>query len=90
MPNCKSCGVVMSEAAAGASIFALSFLPIGGRKINRTRAIRIAKTIGPLCPSCLTHRKDLRQQKGPVDPIIVRFPISHPEGSTDVSTERDF
>src|SRR5271166_6191495 len=59
MTNCKSCGAEISEAAAGASIFAMSFLPAGGRKVDRTRATAIAKKIGPLCRSCLETCTDL-------------------------------
>ena len=54
--RCKSCGIAMSEASAGASIFALSFLPMGGRKRrsnDRSKKIKIAKQIGPLCWNCL-------------------------------------
>ena len=59
MPNCKSCGIELSEAAAGASIFALSFLPIGGQKIRRELAISIAEKVGPLCLRCLSDCKEL-------------------------------
>jgi hypothetical protein len=31
-PRCKSCGEHLPEAEANASIFALSFLPVKGRK----------------------------------------------------------
>jgi hypothetical protein len=59
MTNCKSCGAEISEAAGGASIFAMSFLPFDGRKIDRAGAIAIAKKVGPLCRSCLTKCTDL-------------------------------
>jgi hypothetical protein len=59
MTNCKSCGTEISEAAAGASIFAMSFLPAAGRKVDRTRATAIAKKIGPLCRWCLETCTDL-------------------------------
>ncbi len=52
----------MTEAAAGASIFALSFLPISGRKgrdSDRGKKIKLAEQTGPLCPTCLARRKDL-------------------------------
>ena len=49
----------MTEAAAGASIFAMSFLPVGGRKIDRTRTTIIAKKVGPLCRRCLKDCKEL-------------------------------
>jgi hypothetical protein len=57
--QCKSCNVEMSEAAAGASIFALSFLPVAGRKVDRARAIAIAQKVGPLCRRCLKDCKEL-------------------------------
>jgi hypothetical protein len=60
MPNCKSCGVELSEAAADASIFALSFLPVAGqKKLDRPRAISIAEKVGPLCRRCLKECKEL-------------------------------
>jgi hypothetical protein len=62
MRNCKTCGVELSEAAAGASIFALSFLPVAGRKIDRTRTIGIAKRVGPLCRRCLEQCRDLPEK----------------------------
>ena len=46
----------MTDAAAGALFFALSFLPMGGQKgrsNDRTKKIVIAKKIGPLCRNCL-------------------------------------
>jgi hypothetical protein len=52
----------MSEAAAGASIFALSFLPVAGRKLDRTRTLSIAKKFGPVCRRCLEQRKELPAQ----------------------------
>jgi hypothetical protein len=59
MPECKSCGEQLSEAKANASIFALSFLPVNGRKQERGKAVEMAERIGPLCPRCLERRKDL-------------------------------
>ncbi len=51
----------MTEASAGASIFALSFLPVGGkrRKFHREMKIKIAEKVGPLCRRCLARRTDL-------------------------------
>jgi hypothetical protein len=51
----------MTEASAGASIFALSFLPAHGKmsKHDRTKKIKIAEKVGPLCPTCLKRRTDL-------------------------------
>jgi hypothetical protein len=58
--NCKSCQAEMTKAAAGASVFALSFLPLSGRKgVHRAKTIKMAEKIGPLCPTCLARRKDL-------------------------------
>jgi hypothetical protein len=60
--NCKSCGAEMTKAAAGASIFALSFLPVNGQKrtnLHRPERIKLAEKIGPLCPTCMVRRKDL-------------------------------
>jgi hypothetical protein len=59
MPKCKSCGEPLREAQANASIFALSFLPVNGRKHERPNSIEMAEGIGPLCPKCLDRRKDL-------------------------------
>jgi hypothetical protein len=62
MPQCKSCGLEMTKAAAGASIFALSFLPLNARtraSLYRPEKIKLAEKIGPLCPKCLERRKDL-------------------------------
>jgi hypothetical protein len=59
MPQCKSCGEQLSEAQANASIFALSFLPVKGRKRFRALTTKLGKEIGPLCPKCLKRRKDL-------------------------------
>jgi hypothetical protein len=60
---CRVCGVELSAAAAGASIFAMSFLPVAGRKLNRTETISLAKKVGPLCPRCLKACKDLPANK---------------------------
>jgi hypothetical protein len=50
----------MTKAAAGASVFALSFLPLSGKKgVHRAKTIKMAEKIGPLCPTCLARRKDL-------------------------------
>jgi hypothetical protein len=60
--NCKSCQVEMTKASANASIFALSYLPLNGRKrgkLDRETRIKLAETVGPLCPSCLARRRDL-------------------------------
>ncbi len=62
--KCKSCNAEISEAAAGASIFAMSFLPSGGSKPDRTRAIEIAERIGPLCRTCLATCEDLQTFTG--------------------------
>jgi hypothetical protein len=59
MMKCNSCGVAMSKAAAAASIIAMIFLPVGGRKLDRKTVTKIARKIGPLCPSCLKDCKDL-------------------------------
>jgi hypothetical protein len=59
MTQCKSCGDAMTDSAAGASIFALSFLPVRGKKPLRKETTKLAEKIGPLCPSCLTLREDL-------------------------------
>jgi hypothetical protein len=59
MPTCKSCGEQLPEAQANASIFALSYLPVNGRKRDRVKAIEMAERIGPLCPKCLERRQDL-------------------------------
>jgi hypothetical protein len=60
MEYCKTCGWELTNAAAGASIFALSFLPVGGRRFNRQKTTRIAKQVGPLCAACLETRRDLK------------------------------
>jgi hypothetical protein len=52
----------MTKASAGASIFALSYLPVNGRKrqnLHRALTIKMAEKVGPLCPKCLERRKDL-------------------------------
>lgn len=59
MPNCKSCDVQISEGQANASFFALSFLPMNGRKQERAKAIKMAERMGPLCAKCLEPRNDL-------------------------------
>ena len=59
MTQCKSCGAFMSEAAAGASIFALSFLPVREHTLDRKQTTNIAERIGPLCPNCHDRCKDL-------------------------------
>jgi hypothetical protein len=46
--RCKSCGAPMSEPAAAASIFRLSFLPVHGKKIDRHKATQLAEQVGPL------------------------------------------
>ena len=56
---CKSCGEEVTRSAAGASIFALSFLPVSGRRFDRKTTTRIAKKVGPLCLACLECRQDL-------------------------------
>jgi hypothetical protein len=48
----------MSEAAAGASIFALTYLPVAGQKLDRRQKIRVAKKVGPLCHRCLEQCKE--------------------------------
>ncbi len=53
MERCQSCGEELTKSAAGASIFALSFLPVGGRRFDRKTTTRIAKGVGPLCLACL-------------------------------------
>jgi hypothetical protein len=62
MAQCKSCGIEMTSAAASASIFALSFLPVNGKSranLDRKKKIKMAERVGPLCPSCVNRRKDL-------------------------------
>ena len=62
MPKCKECGIEMTQAAAGASIVALSFLPVHGKRranCDRKKRLRMAERIGPLCPDCVKRRKDL-------------------------------
>jgi hypothetical protein len=59
MPKCKSCGEQLAEAQAAASIFALSFLPVNGRKLMRAKTIELAEHVGPLCQECLERRDDL-------------------------------
>jgi hypothetical protein len=59
LQNCKSCGAEMSESAAAASIFAISFLPIAGKKRYGSRKNQLAAKVGPLCPSCLKECKEL-------------------------------
>jgi hypothetical protein len=60
MQYCKTCGWELTNAAAGASIFALSFLPVGGRRFDPQKTTRIAKQVGPLCATCLETRRDLK------------------------------
>jgi hypothetical protein len=67
--QCRSCGVELSEAAAGASIFALSFLPVAGHKVRRERAISIAEKVGPLCLRCLKDCKELPDDGGDDVPL---------------------
>ena len=60
--QCKSCQTEMTKAAAGASIFALSFLPVNGSRrpnLDRKKKIKMAEKIGPLCRTCLAWRRDL-------------------------------
>ena len=59
MTHCKSCGNALTPSAAGASIFALSFLPVRGKKLLRRDTTKLAEKVGPLCPGCLERRKDL-------------------------------
>jgi hypothetical protein len=59
MTHCKSCGDAMTKSAAGASIFALSFLPVRGKKLLRRDKTKLAEKVGPLCPDCLKQRQDL-------------------------------
>jgi hypothetical protein len=60
LQNCKSCGAEMSESAAAASIFAIGFLPVAGKKRYGSRKNhRLAAKVGPLCPSCLKECKEL-------------------------------
>jgi hypothetical protein len=49
----------MTESAASASVFALSFLPVRGKKLTRGSTIKLAEQVGPLCPDCLKKRNDL-------------------------------
>lgn len=60
--QCKTCQADMTKAAANASIFALSHLPVNGNRrksFARAKKIKLAEKIGPLCPTCLACRKDL-------------------------------
>ena len=52
----------MTEAAAGASVWALTFLPVAGKKrgnFDHAEKVKMAKEVGPLCPTCLERRTDL-------------------------------
>ena len=64
MPSCKSCSAELTEAAAGASLFAMSFFTVGGQKLNRAEVSKIASKVGPLCPRCLWGRDDLPSNPG--------------------------
>ena len=59
MSKCKSCGKSIDHVQAAASLFDLSFLPVGGCKTSRREAKNRAAKVGPLCPKCLARRKDL-------------------------------
>ena len=59
--KCKSCGSSITAAAAAASIFRLSFLPLRGKKTDRSRTTELAERIGPLCQTCLDRCKDLAE-----------------------------
>jgi hypothetical protein len=63
MQKCKLCGAQLSDSAAAASIFTLSFLPVAGRKRYGSRKPHLAEKIGPLCPSCLKEFKELPPDK---------------------------
>ena len=49
----------MSESAAAASIFRLSFVPVHGQTLDRRRTTILAEKIGPLCADCIEAVKDL-------------------------------
>jgi hypothetical protein len=77
MPNCKFCNAEMSEAAANASLFAMSFLTVGGQKLNRNEVAKFANRVGPLCPHCLWGYTDLPAHHDPdTDP--------QPSGQTEL------
>jgi hypothetical protein len=59
MTQCKSCGDAMTESAATASIFRLSFLPVRGKKTDRHKTTELAEKIGPLCITCIEKITDL-------------------------------
>jgi hypothetical protein len=61
MQNCKRCGEELTDAAASASIFALSFLPVQGVRVDRRATTKLAEQIGPLCLDCLEQYKDLAE-----------------------------
>ncbi len=60
--QCKACGRALTESAASASIFRLSFLPLYGKTIVRREATEYAERIGPLCQECLERRTDLADE----------------------------
>lgn len=64
MQHCKTCGENLTDAAASASIFALSFLPVRGEKVDRRATTKIAEQIGPLCLDCLEQCDDLAEAGG--------------------------
>lgn len=49
----------MTEAAAAASIFRLSFLPMRGQTVNRNETTKHAEKVGPLCGDCIEAVRDL-------------------------------
>ena len=74
MTNCKSCGQAMTEAAAAASIFRLSFLPMHGQILNRSETTKHAEKVGPLCRDYIESIKDLAAIED--DAIVPNKPIN--------------
>jgi hypothetical protein len=59
MANCKSCGQAMTKAAAAASVFRMSFLPVRGQIADRRQTTTLAERIGPLWLNCIETVKDM-------------------------------
>ena len=92
MPNCKLCGDALTEAAAAASIFAISFLPVRGRidsarwqGIAATTAYRV-KTTTPLAGITISAEAGMPCHAWPL--AMTPVPLPAMSGLTRSGTRR--
>ena len=89
MTRCKSCGRALSDAAAAASVFRLSSLPLRGQRLHRRETMKIAEAVGPLCEVCVDRCKDLAAE-GEIAPLITDHSLPTPcETESDAELSED-